>query len=811
MLRFKEVYKVKRNVRRLISFILAVFLVASFSTVCPVSVSAEETSAETDSDSGSVYTDEYLQYLEDLENNDVEKYCGLIPNAVEPIVAETIGLPRYPTKFDPRENGKIATPVKNQGTSYLCGAYATYTALEQSAAVISGIKRSFSIDQYRFYASIQLPLRNGLTQTQAHGFKDYYVRKAYEATQFSPVTAFMSNWNEPIIPSNTYRWKSLALESEIPNTYDNSATWFVGNENADSTINVTDTAEAFMSRAKDYIYEYGAVYTQMHYDESLLCGYYNHDTHSYYMNTKPIINGHEIYANHAVTIVGWDDDYSVTNFNPNLQPPGKGAWLVKNEWGSGYHDQGYFWVSYYDVFFVTNSYVAAITGIKPASKNEKMLSYDFGPQWRTKTISQPTSTSKTYTANIYDVSDICDEYGQINSVMFYSRSVGSMYTVYIVDLDENESLPSPQSITNPLAIGYVTATGYKTVDLEIPHNISMDAEKIGVIVAFNATNVRGHYETIVSYEDSPDFYKAKCNPGEGYYTEDGQWKDAITLIDPDDDNNVPGSMCIRPILTKRVATTQNSAISPSSVKNVNEAIDVTLSLNGNSLYSIEDSSGDVLYQDKDFTIDSTGNVVTISKSYVEQLNAYSSNSITFNFTDSESQTLTILPKAQLDNVTISGKRAKGQTLTATVTDEDGVTVPDGSVSYQWQISEDAATWTNITGATLGTYTAVEDDLLKYIRVIVSANNNSALQYPKTFVSAPTQTPIILYGDVDLDKRVSSNDITLIQKYCAKIVDLTETQLYAADVNGDGVVSIFDTSAIQRYLTGEITSFPVEQN
>ncbi len=71
-------------------------------------------------------------------------------------------------------------------------------------------------------------------------------------------------------------------------------------------------------------------------------------------------------ANHAVTIIGWDDNYSKENFIPGHQPPEDGAWLVKNSWGSeeeefpnkgpgwgienekGEHT-GYFWLSYYDM------------------------------------------------------------------------------------------------------------------------------------------------------------------------------------------------------------------------------------------------------------------------------------------------------------------------------------------------------------------------------------------------------------------------------------------------------------------------------
>lgn len=53
-------------------------------------------------------------------------------------------------------------------------------------------------------------------------------------------------------------------------------------------------------------------------------------------------------SNHSVLLVGWKDDLAVSNFDARLQPPGPGAWLVRNSWGESDGEGGYFWVSYYD-------------------------------------------------------------------------------------------------------------------------------------------------------------------------------------------------------------------------------------------------------------------------------------------------------------------------------------------------------------------------------------------------------------------------------------------------------------------------------
>ena len=67
--------------------------------------------------------------------------------------------------------------------------------------------------------------------------------------------------------------------------------------------------------------------------------YYNEEHSAQY-------NPDSMYANHEVTIVGWDDSYPKENFS--ITPPGDGAWIVKNSWSDVWGENGYFYLSYYD-------------------------------------------------------------------------------------------------------------------------------------------------------------------------------------------------------------------------------------------------------------------------------------------------------------------------------------------------------------------------------------------------------------------------------------------------------------------------------
>lgn len=112
-----------------------------------------------------------------------------------------------------------------------------------------------------------------------------------------------------------------------------------------------DGTSARIDELKRAIKEYGAVAVSTYwYDGETREAVYHLTKHDH---------------NHAVTLVGWDDNYPTNKFNP--QPSGKGAWIMRNSWGETAGSNGYHYVSYYDKNIARDSDGAVFI---PASADE---------------------------------------------------------------------------------------------------------------------------------------------------------------------------------------------------------------------------------------------------------------------------------------------------------------------------------------------------------------------------------------------------------------------------------------------------------
>ena len=139
------------------------------------------------------------------------------------------------------------------------------------------------------------------------------------------------------------RGEGPASETESALAYSNAPTSGLGSAYA-IDYNVAQVRDvewipvANRDAVKRAIMEYGA--------GSL--SYYHADAYCNYSTGAYCFISNSTTTNHAVTVVGWDDNYAASNFNSVSRPNNKGAWIIKNSWGSNLGDHGYFYISYED-------------------------------------------------------------------------------------------------------------------------------------------------------------------------------------------------------------------------------------------------------------------------------------------------------------------------------------------------------------------------------------------------------------------------------------------------------------------------------
>jgi C1A family cysteine protease len=215
-----------------------------------------------------------------------------------------------PSSFDLRAEGRL-TPVKDQESWNTCWAFANIAALE-SKLMPTSPEPDFSEDN--------VIRRSGY-------FSRMSQRYDYGGWDFMAV-AYFARWAGPV--------------AEGADPYDHRTGANGTREHVQGAVMIPGrTGPTDNELIKSLVYENGALSVGMYMD---LSGYDSANATYYWPQRQD--------ENHGVTIVGWDDSFPASAFQ-GLQdtPPADGAFLVRNSWGTGFGDGGYFWVSYYDGSF----------------------------------------------------------------------------------------------------------------------------------------------------------------------------------------------------------------------------------------------------------------------------------------------------------------------------------------------------------------------------------------------------------------------------------------------------------------------------
>ncbi len=276
-----------------------------------------------------------------------------------------------------------------------------------------------------------------------------------------------------------------------------------------------------INAAKRLIYNYGAIglsyYTPSGTSASTSSDLYSSDYNSYF---DPTIRG----TNHAITVVGWDDDFSKDHFSNTKKPEGNGAWLVRNSWTNGgsydaahQNYSGYFWLSYYSL---SNGDTANAFVFDTSDNYDHNYQYDgsmvsgkiayTGPKW-------------FQGANVFTAQS---ETGDVLSAVSFATPTSNVdYKIDIYSHIEGEnSDPSKGTLVEDATTeGSTVYAGYHTIPLKNKVRLAK-GERFAVSVRLEADSSPALYSE-ASADSSWLTATASIKPGQSFTYSGSKWND----------------------------------------------------------------------------------------------------------------------------------------------------------------------------------------------------------------------------------------------------------------------------------------------
>lgn len=318
--------------------------------------------------------------------------------------------------------------------------------------------------------------------------------------------------------------------------------------------------------------------------------YMNADTWAQYTSDK-------LPLSHAVCIVGYDDDYPAENFTHDVYaretnedgswktdannhfilkedsngryivdknskarttPPGNGAWIVKNSWGSqtdvmtddlgnetgrgtyGVRDAegratGYFYLSYYDKTISMPETMTFTTSLMAGNNDFEVLQHDYMPaQLQFHTENDPDGDVMS-SANVFELThDIV-----LRAVSTRTSEENQRVTLAIYLMNDGATDPTDGVMLYRTSRNFEYA-GFHRLDLDMPLTVPA-GKRLAVVSTASTLDVNGNRIYSVSANQSlgakmVDYYAergsqlaaygtAVVNEGESFFFHDGKWQD----------------------------------------------------------------------------------------------------------------------------------------------------------------------------------------------------------------------------------------------------------------------------------------------
>lgn len=245
--------------------------------------------------------------------------------------------------------------------------------------------------------------------------------------------------------------------------------------------------------------------------------------------------------NHAVCIVGWDDNYSKSNFVEGHQPPKDGAWIVRNSWGNDWGIDGYFYLSYYDQTLIApQTFDYDIHAEDEEYSQISIQEYDF---MSVKGITSALFDEPVYTSNVFEM----DEDTSLEYVSTLTANLNTTVTFGVYRLNENATSPTDGEMLDSVTVDFKYG-GYHRVALNHGYMVKK-GEKISIVVLQRVTDNEGQKKYAMVYnlsaskegrelylEENPDAPDSEyygigiVNKDETYITLNNNWYDWSEVI-----------------------------------------------------------------------------------------------------------------------------------------------------------------------------------------------------------------------------------------------------------------------------------------
>jgi C1A family cysteine protease len=366
--------------------------------------------------------------------------------------------------------------VEDQGSCGSCWTFATYGSLE--SYLLPAQLSSFSENNLNNAHGFDTPCCNGGDMVMSTAYLARWggtMQSGPVATACDPYTASCSDTT------------SCSIQEHVQNVY------FLPLKQSPMDNNAIKSA----------LMTYGGVYSAFDWlgDMRAQTTYWNPSTAAYYDHAT---QG----GNHAVTIVGWDDNFPATSFS--TAPPGNGAWICKNSWGTSWGQSGYFYVSYYDKNM--GSTENAVVTAEPVTNYAANYQYDpLG--WVGSWGSGGSST--LWGANVFTA-----QTGNLKAVGLYAVAPNMQYTIQIYTDPTNTPTDGKLVATQS---GSETYAGYYTIPLGTTVPLT-SGHKFAVVIEFTTP---GYPKPLPTQEYIQGYSSNVINsPGQSYYSRDGSsWSD----------------------------------------------------------------------------------------------------------------------------------------------------------------------------------------------------------------------------------------------------------------------------------------------